>query len=675
MSDRPSFFAELKRRNVYKVAIAYAVVGWLLIQIATQVFPFFEIPNWGVRLMVLIIALGFPIALILAWAFELTPEGIKRMEDLDRPAQQQSKNRAWIYVVMVAGAISVSLFFLGRYTASRGVGAQRTEAFEKSIAVLPFENLSDDKGNAYFATGIQDEIMTRLAKIADLKVIARASTQQYQSKPDNLSQIAKQLGVAHVLEGSVQKVDDQMRVNVQLIRADHDSHLWAETYDRKLTDLFGVEGDIAKSIARSLQAKLSGREEQAFAGKPTSNPEAYDAYLRGLAAESESSDSVYSTQKAISFYKRAVRLDPNFGVAWSSLSYAHSSLHPSFRDSTEAAKRALETAQKLQPDSPETLLALAQYQYSELHDYDAARTTFLRVSKMLPGSSEIPVALAQIARHQGKWDEAVAYYDQALVLDPRNAELLTETANNYDDLRRFDDASKLYDRALEIRPNDLDVLASKAAIYQAQGNLTEAARCLEGVNALTSSYEAVAQKVEQLILERNYREAVQLLETRFAQFQFGSELELAVFQEFLASSRLLAGDIPGAKDSAEQARKILEVLCQNQPDNDFPAIYLARTYAILGEKTAADNETERVSTLGHNDAIRRPGAEENMAFIDASFGNNARAISILTHLLQIPYQSSLYATPITPALLRLDPTWDALRSDPRFQKLCQNKAH
>ena len=675
MSDRPSFFAELKRRNVYKVAIAYAVVGWLLIQIATQVFPFFEIPNWGVRLMVLIIALGFPIALILAWAFELTPEGIKRMEDLDRPAQQQSKNRAWIYVVMVAGAISVSLFFLGRYTASRGVGAQRTEAFEKSIAVLPFENLSDDKANAYFATGIQDEIMTRLAKIADLKVISRASTQQYQSKPDNLSQIAKQLGVAHVLEGSVQKVDDQMRVNVQLIRADHDSHLWAETYDRKLTDLFGVEGDIAKSIARSLQAKLSGREEQAFAGKPTSNPEAYDAYLRGLAAESESIDSVYSTQKAISFYKRAVRLDPNFGVAWSSLSYAHSSLHPSFRDSTEAAKRALETAQKLQPDSPETLLALAQYQYSELHDYDAARTIFLRVSKMLPGSSEIPVALAQIARHQGKWGEAVAYYDQALVLDPRNAELLTETANNYDDLRRFDDASKLYDRALEIRPNDLDVLASKAAIYQAQGNLTEAARCLEGVNALTSSYEAVAQKVEQLILERNYREAVQLLETRFAQFQFGSELELAIFQEFLASSRLLAGDIPGAKDSAEQARKILEVLCQNQPDNDFPAIYLARTYAILGEKTAADNETERVSTLGHNDAIRRPGAEENMAFIDASFGNNSRAISILTHLLQIPYQSSLYATPITPALLRLDPTWDALRSDPRFQKLCQNKAH
>jgi len=670
-----SFFSELKRRNVYKVTIAYAVVSWLLIQVATQVFPFFEIPNWAVRLVVLLLVIGFPIAFILGWAFELTPEGIKRTEELDQMPQQQSKNRAWIYVVIIAGAISIGLFFLGRYTASFRAGAQRTETFEKSIAVLPFENLSDDKANAYFATGIQDEIMTRLAKIADLKVISRTSTRQYQSRSGNLSQIAKQLGIAHVLEGSVQKVGEQVRVNVQLIRADDDSHLWAETYDRKLTDIFGVESDVAKSIAQSLQAKLSGREEQAFGVKPTSNPDAYDAYLRGLAAEGEGIDSVYSIQKAISFYKRAVHLDPDFALAWSRLSHAHSSLYPSFGDSTEAARRALETAQKLHPDSPETLLALAQYQYSELRDYDAARTTFLRVSKMLPGSSEIPAALAQIARHQGKWEETVAYYGQALVLDPRNAELLTEAADNYDYLRRFDNALNLYDRALDIRPNDADLLASKAGIYQAQGNLTEAAKCLVNVNALTPSYEAVPAKVAQLVFERNYREAVQLLETRFAQFQFGSEVELGIFQEFLASSRLLTGDIPGAKASAEQARKILEVLCKNQPDNDFPAIFLARAYAILGEKDSAYKEAERVRALLRNDAIRGPGAEENLALIEINFGDNARAISILAHLLQIPYQSSIYATPVTPALLRLDPTWDALRSDPTFQKLCQDKTH
>jgi TolB-like protein/predicted Zn-dependent protease len=577
-------------------------------------------------------------------------------------------------LVIIGAALAIGLFLLGRYAAFFGAGSPRTDSSEKSIAVLPFENLSDDNANAYFATGIQDEIITRLAKIADLKVISRTSTQQYQSKPGNLSRIASQLGVAHVLEGCVQKVGEQVRVNVQLIRADRDSHLWAQSYDRKLTDIFGVESDIAKSIARSLQAKLSGREEQAFGVKPTDNPQAYDAYLRGLAAEGESTDFVYSTQKAISFYKRAVRLDPNFGLAWSRLSGAHSNLYPSFRDSTEAAKRALETAQKLQPDSTETMLASAKYQYFELHDYAAARRTFLRVSKMLPGNSEIPVALAQIARRQGKWRKTVAYYDQALGLDPRNAELLTETADNYEDLRRFDNALKLYDRALDIRPNDVDLLAAKAGIYQAQGNLTEAGKCLGDVNALTPSYEAVPQKVAQLIFERNYREAVQLLETRFAQFQFGSELELGIFQEFLASSQLLAGDIPGAKASAEQARKILEVLCQNQPDNDFPAIFLARAYAALGEKGSAYKEAKRVVALLQDDKVRRPGAEENLALIEASFGDNAHAITIIAHLMQIPYQSSRYATPLTPALLRLDPSWDALRSDPTFQKLCQDKA-
>ena len=670
-----NFFTELKRRNVYKVAVAYAVVAWLLIQAASILFPTFETPGWVMKVFVAVVVAGFPIALILAWAFELTPEGLKRTESADELSRKSGGRRIWIYVVIIAGAISVSLLFLGRYTASLGGGARQTESSEKSIAVLPFENLSADKANAYFAIGIQDEIMTRLAKIADLKVISRTSTQQYQSKPGNLSQIAKQLGVAHVLEGSVQKVGDQVRVNVQLIRADHDSHLWAETYDRKLNDIFGVESDIAKSIAQSLQAKLSGREEQAFGVKPTDNPDAYDAYLHGLVAEGESIDSVYSTQKAISYYKRAVHLDPAFALAWSRLSRAHSNLYPSFGDSTEAAKRALEEAQKLQPDSPETLLALALYQYFELHDYDAARTTFLRVGKMLPGSSEIPAALAQIARHQGKWEKAVAYYEQALVLDPRNVELLTEAADNFDDLRRFDDALKLYDRAVDIRPNDLDLLASKAAIYQAQGNLAEAGNCLGGVNALTPSYEAVAQKVEQLIFERKHREAVQLLETRFAQFQFGSELEVGIFQEFLASSRLLAGDFPGAKASAEQARNILEVLCKNQPDNDFPAIFLARAYAILDERDSAYKEAKRVTDLLQNNAVRRPGAEENVALIEANFGDNARAISILARLLQIPYQSSLYATPLTPALLRLDPTWDALRSDPTFQKLCRNEAH
>src|SRR5204862_563004 len=340
----------------------------------------------------------------------------KLERDLDRRVTRKTGRKLTALITVVAAlAAGVTTF---RFLHSERGNAERqaplaAEIDSKSIAVLPFENLSEEKANAYFADGIQDEILTRLFKIADLKVISRTSTQKYKSAPDNLREIAHQLGVSNILEGSVQKESDQVRVSVQLIDVRNDSHLWAETYDRKLTDIFGVESDVAKSIAQALQAKLSGHEEQAFSAKPTSNPEAYDAYLRGLAAQGESIRSVYPIQKAISFYKRAVHLDPNFALAWSKLSGAHSSLYPSFGDSTEAAKRALETAQKLQPDSPETLLALAQYQYSELRDYDAAGTNFLRVRKMLPGSSEIPAALAQIARHQGNWEEAVAFYDQA----------------------------------------------------------------------------------------------------------------------------------------------------------------------------------------------------------------------------------------------------------------------
>src|SRR5216117_1320091 len=271
-----NFFAELKRRNVYKVAISYAVVAWLLMQVASQIFPFFEIPNWAVRLVVLLLIIGFPVAMILAWAFELTPEGLMRTEVADELPKKSGRSSAWIYVIIVAGAIGAGIVFFGRYTSSR----QSPKTAEKSIAVLPFENRSEDKANAYFAEGVQDEILTRLSKIADLKVISRTSTQHYKSAPENLPEIAKQLGVAHILEGSVQKSGDAVRVSVELINAANDSYLWADTFDRKLTDIFSVESEIAEKIADQLRAKLTGQEEQVIAAKPTDNPQAYDAYLR-----------------------------------------------------------------------------------------------------------------------------------------------------------------------------------------------------------------------------------------------------------------------------------------------------------------------------------------------------------------------------------------------------------
>ena len=551
------------------------------------------------------------------------------------------------------------------------------------IAVLPFENLSPDPNNAYFADGIQDEILTRLAKIADLKVISRASTQQYQSKPRNLAQIAKQLGVANILEGSVQKAADQVRVNVQLINAQTDSHLWADTYDRKLTDILGVESEIAKRIAESLQAKLTGREEQALAVTPTDNPKAYDAYLHGVASEprAHTSFSHDLAEKAIGFYERAVQLDPNFALAWARLSREDALFYfnlemPNRAARGDAAKRALENAQKLDPNSAETLLALGYYQYWVLNDHERAKTTFGRVSKMLPSSSEVPYALALVNRREGHWDESIAYWEQALALDPRNAELLVNAAWTYTMLRQFPVAIKLYDRVLDITPNNPDVMAAKAGIYQAQGNLQEAARFLSGVNEQTLSEDNFVIKIAQLRFERNYGEAVRLLQARQAQFHFASEIDKVRDQVPLALTQRFAGDTAGAKVTGGQARNTLEPLYKDQP-NETLARSLSQAYASMGEKGSALKLAEHAIMLLPRaiDAVDAPAVEQDLAMIQTIFGENSRAISTLTELLQTPYGWGYGLAPITPAHLRLDPIWDPLRADPAFQKLCEEKQH
>ena len=663
------FFEELQRRKVYRVAAAYVVAAGFLIQIASAVFPAWEVPNWSLRLVIALLLVGFPIALILAWAYDITAQGIQIT-----PQTGTHRRRNLILLIVAAVIVSAAAGF---FLLPRAVWHK----VDKSVAVLPFQNLSSDPENAYFADGIQEEVLTRLAKIADLKVISRASTQQYQSEPGNLAEIAKQLGVANILEGSVQKAGNQVRVNVHLVNVQTGSQLWAETYDRKLSDIFAVETEIAKGIAESLQATLTGREEQALAANPTNNPEAYDAYLRGLAFDGRSGITSYSIPtpqlKAVGSFERAVQLDPNFALAWARISRADSALYVGGDDARgDAAKGALENAQKLEPNSPETQLALGWYQYLVLGDKEAAKTTFKRVSKMFPGNSQVPAALGLVARGEGHWDESLTYYEQCLALDPRNVDKVFITAWIHGMLRQFPAALKLYDRALDITPTDPDLMVDKATIYQAQGNLAQAAKSLSDVT-WTHSRGAFFIKITQLRLERNYGEAIGLLQARLAESHFDSPDDKADWQVLLAFIQRLAGDPASAKVTAEQARSTLKQLCRDQPDSSDHVGLLSQVYAVLGEKDLAVKAAERAIMLPPhaNDPVSKPGLEENLALIQAMCGENIRAISTLTRLLQTPYTGWYIRelTPVTPALLRLDPVWDPLRGDPAFQRLCEEK--
>jgi serine/threonine protein kinase/Tfp pilus assembly protein PilF len=588
------------------------------------------------------------------------------------------RSKIAVRFALAAAFVALAAIIAVRLLHSHQTKATRSSFSQKSIAVLPFENLGDGPDDAYLAEGIQEQILTRLVKLADLKVISRSSTQRYPSKPANLSEIAKQLGVANILEGSVQRVANQVRVNVQLLNAQTNSHLWAETYDRELNDVLGVEREIAKGIAESLQAKLTGREEQALETKLTDNPEAYDAYLRGVAFQARIGESTHLALKTIASFERAVQLDPNFAAAWARLSRVQAYLYFQRVDTArpDAAKDALEHAQKLQPNSAETLLALGYYQYWVLRNYTLAKATFRLVNELMPGSSEVAWALSAVNRREGNWNESLASLEPAIARDPRNGEVLTTSAWTYAMLRQFPTALRLFDRALEIVPNDPDVMALVASTYQAQGNLEQAAKFLSEITVQTPFENAFMVKVTQLRLERNHAEAVRLLKARLAQFHFTSELNRGATQVFLAFAHSLAGDNTAATATAEQARNTLQPLWKNQPDNSAFAAALALANAALGKKDLAVNEAERATILlpSVKDRVDGPGLEERLALIQTIFGENDRAISTLRHLLQTPFQSSLYAPmPLTAAHLRLDPLWDSLRTDPAFQQLCKEK--
>jgi len=548
---------------------------------------------------------------------------------------------------------------------------------EKSIAVLPFENLSEEKANAYFANGIQDEILTRLSKIADLKVISRTSTQHYKSAPENLPEIAKQLGVAHILEGSVQKSGDAVRVNVQLIKAANDSHLWADTFDRKLTDIFSVESEVAKAIADQLQAKLTGREEQEIAAKPTDNVEAYDAYLRGLAYTLKTLPTPANALGAQKYFKEAVRLDPKFALSWALLSYVDArgyitqSLPPTVALGEEA-RQAAETALTLQPNLGEAVLAKGAYHYFCLKDYDTAVRYFEQARQLLPNSSRIPESLAYVARRRGQWDRSEAYFNEAERLDPRNVNLLTQHATTDIPLRRFPEALRKLDQVLNITPDDVDVLVVKAGIAQAEGDLPRASALLAPLHLSADAPEDLETQVYQAILERRPAQIIPRLKEILAKPDpalgyFNGELRF-----WLGWAQEVAGDHAAAQESWRQARSELEPFLKEQPDNYSLIGDLALTNMGLGDKAAALALSERAIAANpiEKDAITGPIPIEILARVAARMVEPDLAIAALQKLLSIPYAGALAAgMPFTPALLRLDPMFDPLRNDPRFQKL------
>ena len=553
---------------------------------------------------------------------------------------------------------------------------------DKSIAVLPFENRSEEKANAYFAEGIQDEILTRLSKIADLKVISRTSTQRYKSAPENLPEIARQLGVAHILEGSVQKSGDAVRVNVQLIKAANDSHLWAETFDRKLTDIFSVESEVARSIAEQLQAKLTGREEQVIGAKPTDNPEAYDAYLRGLAYTLKTGNTPATSLGAQKYLREAVKLDPKFALGWALLSYVDSrgfltlNLQPTAA-LREEARHAVEAALTLQPNLGEALYAKGYYHYACLRDYDTAVRYFERARQLLPNGSQIPAALAYVTRRQGEWDRSESYFNEAERFDPRNGYLFSQHAGSYMVLRRFPETLRKLDQVLDFAPDDVDTFVTKAAIAQAEGDLPRASALLAPLRPPADDTIALQTQVYQAILERRPAQIIPRLNEILAEPDPALGYHNGEFRFWLGWAQETAGDHVGAKDSWQRARSELEPFVKEQSENYLLIGYLALTNMGLGDKTAALDLAERAvaSNPIEKDALTGGLPIEILARVAAGSKRPERAFAALQKLVSIPYQGPLAAgVPITPALLRLDPMFEGLRNDPRFEKIVSSLA-
>jgi len=650
------FFEELQRRKVYRVAAAYIIAAGFIIQIGSAVFPAWELPNWTLRLVVVLLLMGFPIALILAWAYDVTPQGIRVT-----PGSQRRRNLLMLIASGVIISAGAGFFLLPRASARK---------IDKSIAVLPFQSLSDEKENAYFADGIQDDILTNLSKIGELKVISRMSVMSYRGDAvRNAREIGKALGVATLLEGSVRRVGNRVRVNVQLIDANNDEHIWAEDYDRDLTDVFAIQTDLAQKIASALQAKLSPTEKARLDHRPTQNP---DAYLLFVQAHDYANrmDMFHDTSlKAVPLFEQAIKLDPNFALAFAGLSMVESWIYHSF-DPTEGrrqkARLNADEALRLQPDLPEGHLALGFSYYYGDRNYERALAEFEIARQGLPNDAQAYMAIGAIQRRQGKWAESTANLERAAALDPKGTNILINLASSHIALRNFETAKKILDRVMAIAPRSLEACGLKgfmAVLWK--GDLSAAEKAFSSVPPENDVSGLMTWgRAWILTLERKFPDALELLEGFRGDTMFTTTT--APYPTAFAKGliHLLQGDKTKARAEFEKAREISEKLLREAPGDAARHAVHGRILAALGQKQEAIAEGKRAVELlpESQDALDGPRCTSALAEIYACTGEFDEAFRLLDHLFAIPCN-------LTVPMFKLDPAWDPLRKDPRYQAL------
>ena len=674
-----NFLTELKRRNVYRAAVAYGVVAWFLTQLTTQVLPLFEIPNSAMRFVVIALAVGFPIAMLLAWVYEFTPEGIVRTEDL-RPAEARSAQRATgrilDFIIIGVLLLVIAVLMVGRLPSFKQTGESIPK---KSIAILPFENLSEEKANAYFAEGVQNEILTRLATVRDLKVISRTSTAKYQSKPDNLKTVAQELGVSTVLEGAVQKAGDKVRVNVQLIDARADTHLWAKSYDRDLKDVLAVESEVSQEIAEALQANLSPSESHVLTAVRTPDTEAYDLFLRGEYEfrQAGSSFAADAYDRAEAFYRQALARDPNFAEAAAELARSRLSRHwnvsPLAPAELEEVKSLIDRALALAPNSPEAHFSLGLFFYWGHRQYEMALTEFNRTLELQPNNALARQYCASVYHRRGEWERSLADFQRAQELNPLDAWIPIGIGETYMALRLWKDAERAALRALAIDPHyalaALDLLTTR---LNATGDVDSARRAFdgfpEGINFIDSVVDRgdVARIIDARVyldaIERRFTDAFQALEKEVANDDRGHLQQLAG----RVALRVLAGQTEAAKSAAEEALPLLEARLRERPDDTFTMTGLSWVYLALGRNADALRLSRQAADIIsiEKDALAGPNFQNGLAQIEARTGAPEEAIKRLRRLLSIPAGQV-----VSIARLKIDPVWDPLRNRLDFQQL------